>query len=580
MVMFLFGSRYPSLIRDQELRAVLVAADGTSSNETQKILSTKRPKYQQEDSGECYWSPQLRYRKDKTEVPLKEAERRALEAFRDFQTTSDDPRIPPSARGKFLTRAQLDAFEKGLHGMMAGSDDILVGAFLSFILPPAPPAPDAPVLSPDKGKDIDKSFTSDTTQYTSMSDVIHHSPTCNTNVSPQTENNMEQVRFMEYKGYLVEPPPSMLRQIKAYLQNPNLEQRTDWVKTQTDMQQYLSYLVQIRVEESWAAELEDVLRMFRGIALFEDFHKENSGLDHAQWADVMVPKYTLQRPILPLTPAVDIKQLLPEKRDDTPSPLEEEALEEEGPILDNMIINDAPAEGARDPFAYTRWHKRLKANLAVAREHARDKTLGQMKKQQPTGDEAVLMELPKNWNGPVVAQTIMDTEMSKTACDHKRLQLLCQALRRASRRSPRVLLQKVIKFLERGLNSKHSGSVGVDFHASEYKSQANDTFVRLGNDELKWLDFICQPSLNGKHTYHGLDEVNEEDWKMTILRKRVRGMLWSLVPGSFGDGQRLDTDAFLEQVNQDCGGQVQRYRFSLGDLNERLEELKRRKIVQ
>lgn len=562
LVAFVFGGRYPRLIRDPALRLALAAADGTSSVDGPKFLASKRPR-QQTAADDAHWKPKRRRTEDGGWVPPTEQERRALQAFDDFQTADDDPLVPPSARGRFLSRAELEALEMHIDGMHGEDGKVLVGTHLTFTLPP-------PSLSPTPRSSLagaDPSPTSDNAQHAGTSDTSPMPTASAPLTGEQVEAGDEGGRFMAYKGHLMEPPPSVLTKLKAYLSTPDVEQHPRWDVIVTDIQEYLAHLLQVRAGERWEPLLDEVVDLLRAHALYDDFHRDHPGLDYSLWDDVMKPRHVLRSPL-----GTSIKV----EGGDTPSssPLGDvDEFHTKDPIaFDSMMLAEPPLKESRDPFAYMRWHNCLRVNVQRAADEARGATMARMaelKSQQQDG--FCVMDAPRNWNGPVSATTLLDAAACNTLSDWTRLRLLRAGLQRTARRSPRPLLDEVNRHVALGLSFEEP---------ADAQAAAGSDLVLLQKGEIDWLSFLCQPSLNDTSAAAAAEQLCRDDWKLAVLRKRIRKMQGELVPGGFGDGQRVGLRGFLELVNQDCDGPVKGHRFSMDELQDRIPPLTRLKVLR
>ncbi|KAJ6790024.1 hypothetical protein PWT90_06749 [Aphanocladium album] len=589
---FVFGGKYPRLIQDPDLCRALEAADGTSAENAQKILAKKRPRRAQNGLDESAWRPKRIRRDDGSVVPLTKEESLALKAFADFQTADDDPLMPPSARGRFLTRVEFEALEVKLKGIKQKDGKMLVSPHLTFTLPPASPSlPLESSLSMQKRAETNISPTSDGTQITFTSIISERTLVSPTKAAAAIDRAVDEGCFMEYKGYILEPPASLLAKLKTYLSTPNVEQKSDWRRFSADIQEYLAHLLQIRAGESWEPQLDEVVTMFRAHTLYDDFHRKHPGLDHSLWPDAMKPRPMLRNPFAP-PGQQDVAQsvILGRKRkadeEETPSPLEEaeegdedELYDDENPIsYDNMMLEEVFSRDARDPFTFTRWHNRLQANRAQAAEEARDVTMARMREIQKKQASFSIMDVPRNWAGPVSGTMLLETEGGKTFSDWNVLRLLRASLQRAARRSPRELLDEVNKYVALGMLFNNSDAVK---NGAESATEATDSqLVRLTQPEINWLSFLCQASLNDTSGAAEAVEACRKDWQLGILRKRIRKMQRSIVPGSFGDGKRIAMSAFLDLVNQDCDGPVKGHRFTMQELKERIPLLLQTKMIR
>lgn len=576
MVAFVFGGRYPRLIPDPIVRQALAVADGTSSVDGQKFLSKKRPRQRQHaDEDETAWrAKRIRTEEDGgggSGLPLTERERCALLAFEDFQTADDDPLMPPSARGHFLTRAELDTLGTKLNGVHSSTH-------LTFTLPSRSPSPD-------------QSPASDTVPQDHASDASEQDRMSAIQTSLAAESAVDEGRLMAYKGHLLEPPSSLLAKLKSHLSKPGVEQSPRWASCSADIQEYLAHLLQIRAGESWEAQLDEVVDMFRAHTLFDDFHRNHPGLDHSLWADVMKSRHTLRSPLAPpgqlqaaaaaAAAAAESVVLGTKKRAEEEEEEEDDDFYDKDPItFDSMMLAEVPSKDARDPFAYTRWHNRLRTNVQEAADEAREVAMQRMQDLEAKRAGFPVMNLPRNCSGPVSAGMLLDSVVSKMSSDWTTLRHLRASLQRAARRSPRRLLEEINTAVELGMAFEKSNAAARGRRDGDSSSAVRDRFVRLQKEELDWLSFLGQPSLNDMSAARAMNAMCRDDWKLAMLRKRLQEMQRSVAPGSFGDGQRFGLSEFLALVNQDCNGPVKGHRFTMEELRNRIPQLNRLKVLQ
>ena len=577
LVAFVFGGRYPRLIPDPAVRQALAAADGTSSVDGQKLLSKKRPRQrQQDDEDGTSWKAKKIRTEDGGDggggfcLPPTEQERCALLAFEEFQTADDDPLMPPSARGQFLTRAELEALETKINGAHSNTH-------LTFTLPPRSPSP-AP----------DQSLASDIVPHDHTADSSEKYCMSAIQASLAAENGVDEGRLMEYKGHLLEPPSSLLAKLKSHLSKPDVEQSPHWARCSADIQEYLAYLLQIRAGESWEPQLDEVVDMFRAHTLFDDFHRDHPGLDHSLWDDVMKPRHTLHNPLAPpaqLQGAAAQSVVLGTKRKAEEEEEEEEEEDDDfygkDPITFNsMMLAEVPLKDSRDPFAYTRWHNCLRANMEEAADEAREVAMERMENPKTKHAGFPVMNVPQNCTGPVSASLLLDLVACKMSSDWTTLRHLRTSLQRAARRSPRLLLEEVNTSVELGMAFKKSDAAAAQDSDGVSSPIVNSRFVRLQKEELDWLSFLGQPSLNYMSAACEMEALCRDDWKLAMLRKRLQKMQCSIAPGSFGDGHRFDLRGFLALVNQDCDGPVKGHRFTMEELKSRIPQLTQLKVLQ
>lgn len=584
---FVFGSKYPRLNMNPDLHHALLAADGTSSHDAQKFLTNKRPRKQQQITDDATWKPKRMRRENGAWVPWTKQQRVALQAFDDFQTADDDPLLPPSAQGQFLTGADFCAFEMQVSGAPKDAGEVSFGTHLQFTLPAPSPSDALPSLSMQtKAETTNISPVSDVTQYTPATTNSERTLVSPIQAAALIGQAVDDGRFMEYKGYLMEPPAAVLAKLKMYLSKPNVEQKANWARYAADIQEYITHLLPIRADARWEPQLDEVIDMFRAHTLYDDFHREHPGLDYSLWPEVMKPKIILHNPFAPpgqqdmTLSAVLGKRKAQQDEDETPLPLgEDDEFYDENPIsYDNMMLEDVPAREAQDSFIFTRWNRRLMANMAQAADDARETTATSMEKLKEKSEGFVIMDVPQNWSGPVPATTLLDSEASKTDNDWTRLRALRTNLQRTARRSPRLLLGEVNKYVALGMTSKNPASAHTNGESST--KTTDSSFLRLQKEEINWLSFLCQASLNGTSSAGEAEAAYINDWKLAMLGKRIRKMRQSLVPFSFGDGQRISVRPFLDLVNQDCDGPVKGHRFTMQELKERIPQLVKFKLVR
>ncbi|KAJ2980737.1 hypothetical protein NQ176_g2460 [Zarea fungicola] len=431
LVMFIFGGKYPGLIDDPALRQALEDADGTTADGTQKILSKKRSRAGISSCSSDSWVAKRRQRDDGSWMPVQEQELRAVAAFEAFDIPADDPRMPPSARDKFLVRAVFEIFERKLNGVSQGQNGEVqpIGTHLSFTLPrPATQAAESSTMA-DRAQKSAMSALSGTGQIKQAEKL------------PDINETVESEPRIEYKGHLL-PPHLMLCQLKTYLSSPNVEQRASWATETAEILDFLAQLLQIRNEQRWSEDLDEVVDMFGAHAIYEDFHNQHPGLDHTLWPDIMDPVIKLPNPITALS-SQDLsqptelgkgKQKVKQEADGTLPSLDYDEDEDEEDIdllpLDTLTLADAPYKEATDPFLYTRWHNRMKANLELASETAKWKTAEDLERTNKSKNPFTPSDIPPNRTGPISSTQLLDREARISLGDRIRLRLLCSSLRR------------------------------------------------------------------------------------------------------------------------------------------------------
>ena len=237
-----------------------------------------------------------------------------------------------------------------------------------------------------------------------------------------------------------------------------------------------------------------------------------------------------------------------------------------GIIFQCKSVTEVPEKAARDPFAYTLAHKLYKETEQYwaewARGHSTKEAYGHALWYRETGrGDAVAMGLPMNNTGPYLDDG-MDVDMKKTYNSLKRCQILYQRLKRAAKWTPRELMDKVLEFVESGLNGDDWAFLPLTFRENEFTD--NDTgreLLHLRPLEEEWLHFLGNESVNEQM----LEATFPNDPLSQIFIKRLRGALADISPQSiFHDFGPVSLD-LLQGLNPPGNAQNKFHIFTLDD---------------
>ncbi|KOS19446.1 hypothetical protein ESCO_000226 [Escovopsis weberi] len=248
-----------------------------------------------------------------------------------------------------------------------------------------------------------------------------------------------------------------------------------------------------------------------------------------------------------------------------------------GIIFSNHLIKDAPPERERrDPWAYTRAHRRYRkeeeAWAAWTREHTL-KVAWKLKLSERGGGP--VMELPKTWKG-LYPPDVMDLEMKRRYELLRRCQIIRQGLKRAARRAPRPFISGLIEMVDAGSRGEELQGLDLRFAAHEFTPECAAELALIRPTEAAWLEYIYQPSRNRPtEPKEPIDSVG------AILISRVKEMLRDVSPVSlFGDLKPKSMKEFLNGLNGACGGPIGRHRFTESEVRDLASTLHSMKILK
>ncbi|KAJ4261520.1 hypothetical protein NW762_006947 [Fusarium torreyae] len=246
-----------------------------------------------------------------------------------------------------------------------------------------------------------------------------------------------------------------------------------------------------------------------------------------------------------------------------------------GIILPVMQVANIPEKEARDPFSYTLGHKWfLQAERYWAdwtREHSIKEAHGHKLWEQR---EAPVMDLPLNFRGPWV-QNSMDSEMKKTLTLLKTCETLRERISIQKKVTKRQFLSDVVSSILKGLTGKHWREMEMPFKTEDFIPGSEDlAYIRPKEEDF--LQLLGEPSMTQgacvdlRTEYKDYALIPEDGPRSKIFQQRAENVF-------FGKGtkhrSRYDLDDFLVEINRDCGGPVQRWRFSKEEAIEELELL-------
>ncbi|KAF4981215.1 hypothetical protein FZEAL_2945 [Fusarium zealandicum] len=259
-----------------------------------------------------------------------------------------------------------------------------------------------------------------------------------------------------------------------------------------------------------------------------------------------------------------------------------------GIIFPVMQVAEVPEKAARDPFSYTIGHKWLLEAEGYwanwVRDHSIKEAYGHKRwarRKEP------IMDLPCNFKGPF-SQNTLDTHMKKTAALLSRCYILRTGLSSAQKKAPRGFLRKVQEFVLHGLDGTAWNSLGLDFRGNEFVDGPSE-MAHIRPKEEEFLRFLAGRSVNADMfgIKQRVDADQDEDEEMSdaeeedqpgphaqLFEERVEKMMNDPSPVSlFSNSGPKDFQAFVQELNIDCGGPVKRWRFSYKEAMAETEAL-------
>lgn len=263
-----------------------------------------------------------------------------------------------------------------------------------------------------------------------------------------------------------------------------------------------------------------------------------------------------------------------------PEPPEEKKKKPDaGIVYSNKRLANPPEKESRDPWAFTRayqWFRQEELRWAQwTREHAIKESY--VHRQWLQSEEPV-MELPRNWKGPV-PQELMNLDMRKTYELLRRCQKIHQGLKRAAKRAPRDFITGLLATVDIGLAAESdfiTEQIDLRFGEHEYESTEGATLANVRPTEAAWLEYICQPSRNRPQALQeSLGKHGE------LMLSRVTQMMRDISPISlFRDMKPRAMGDFLKELNLGCRGPVKRYKFTEKDVKQLAPKLHDLKILR
>ncbi|KAF4973746.1 hypothetical protein FSARC_54 [Fusarium sarcochroum] len=252
-----------------------------------------------------------------------------------------------------------------------------------------------------------------------------------------------------------------------------------------------------------------------------------------------------------------------------------------GILLPVMQVANIPDKEARDPFSYTLGHKWfVQAERYWAdwtRKHSIKEAHGHRLWEQR---EEPVMDLPLNFRSPFV-QDNMDHEMKKTFALLKKCEALWKRISIQKRVTKRPFMSDVVSSILKGLAGKHWHEMEMPFKAEDFMPDSQElAYIRPKEEDF--LRLLGERSVD----FATLDEVAALDPEFYKYKDGPRSKLFQQRVENvfYGKGTknpiRYDIDDFLVEINRDCGGPVQRWRFSREEAIEELELLEEKLLFR
>ncbi|OLN86798.1 hypothetical protein CCHL11_07875 [Colletotrichum chlorophyti] len=183
-------------------------------------------------------------------------------------------------------------------------------------------------------------------------------------------------------------------------------------------------------------------------------------------------------------------------------------------------IKQPPKGEKLDPMGLLYWHQRLRENHWSRAEHARAGTEDSHKRylaDADLGEDPVL--LPKNFLGPIAPTDFLTVSERRIVERHKLLMTLRDKLNRAHKRSPRQMLEGMIKNLRFGATGDEPWDVkdALVMHRTKHGE-----YLEANDMELYWVDFVTGPSTNVRAEQTPLPNLGRE---FEVFTTRVQRLL-------------------------------------------------------
>ncbi|KAF6827923.1 hypothetical protein CPLU01_08849 [Colletotrichum plurivorum] len=186
-----------------------------------------------------------------------------------------------------------------------------------------------------------------------------------------------------------------------------------------------------------------------------------------------------------------------------------------------------PPEGVKlDPLGLTFWFHKMRECTRRRAEATRADTikahrefLGMVGEVNESFVERNHVLLPANFLGPVTPLSFLTERERKIVQRHELLQGLRFSLRRAYQRSPRQMLEGMVKNLELGKAAREPWDMREELykHRTQHKG-----YLDISDMELHWLFFVCGPSTNVVAQRMELPDLGRE---FEVFVERVQKLL-------------------------------------------------------
>ncbi|WYZ44035.1 hypothetical protein EsH8_VII_000471 [Colletotrichum jinshuiense] len=181
----------------------------------------------------------------------------------------------------------------------------------------------------------------------------------------------------------------------------------------------------------------------------------------------------------------------------------------------------SPPKGIKlDPMGLLYWHKCLldshRGRAEDLREETEEAHRGLLADTDMPGSPVLL---PRNYLGPVTPFDFLKEKGQRMVARYSLLTTLRDRLNRAYSRSPRQMLEGVVKNIELGFQGRESWDMREELVAHR---ERHGKYLDIDDMELYWLDHVCGPSTNVKTQRDALPKLGRE---FEVFAARVQTLL-------------------------------------------------------
>ncbi|TDZ13435.1 hypothetical protein C8035_v004371 [Colletotrichum spinosum] len=192
----------------------------------------------------------------------------------------------------------------------------------------------------------------------------------------------------------------------------------------------------------------------------------------------------------------------------------------QGIVYKPQGLRNPPPNVKLDPLGLTSWFSFLREShyrrAAAARNDVDDSHTKMMEMLHEDKDPVLTTA---NYLGPVTPMSFLREGEQDDVQRFRRLCTLRDMLKRAYNRSPRQMLEGMIRNIDLGFDKADSWDMRDELR--EHREQ-HGTYLPVTELDLKWLEFVCSPSTNVKMQQEPLPKIGKE---FEVFSERVRLLL-------------------------------------------------------